>query len=101
MHLRTLTLKLRTRHTETSRALTKLRCESKVSLRASSCVFEPSVALAPRSGMHDHAALILLVGVIAIVLVAVCSACANWRVVRGGSKQHLAVWAYVWAYIRI
>ena len=59
--------------------------------------------------MHDHAALILLVGVIAIVLVAVCSACANWTtpslrcalniVARGGSKQRIVVWAYVWAYI--
>ena len=49
----------------------------------------------------DDAAHIFLVGVIVLVVVAVCSACANWRVVCGGSKQPLAVWAYVWAYIHI
>ena len=46
---------------------------------------------------EEDAAHIFLVGVIALVLVAVCNAYANWRVVRGVSKQPLAVWAYVWA----
>ena len=53
----------------------------------------------------DDAARMFLLGVIALVLVAVCGACANWTtpslrcapniVTRGGSKQRLAVWAYV------
>ena len=48
----------------------------------------------------DDAAHMFLVGVIALVLVAVCSACANWRVVRGGSEQPLAVWADIHICVR-
>ena len=57
----------------------------------------------------NDAAHMFLLGVIALVLVVVCSACANWTtpslrcalniVTRVGSKQHLAVWAYIWAYV--